>query len=81
MVQKAMSGESVPILSGVVPSFEKFMTRWETLARHDRLKALVRPGLDLAYKYYKRMDDTKAYVVSMCRPSFSLILAKSNFYL
>ena len=81
MFQQVMSGGSTPILLGVIPSFEEFMTRWETLTEHPRLKALIKPGLDLAYKYYSQMDNTKVYVISMCKPSFSLILARTNFYL
>jgi hypothetical protein len=74
-----MSRESMPILSGVIPSFEGFMTKWEMLAEHPRLKALIKPGLDLAYKYYSRMDNTKAYVVSMCKLKFLLFWLKLIF--
>lgn len=63
-----MSGESTPILSGTIPAFEVFMTAWEAVSKeHPRLRPIVQPGLDCAYKYYSRMDRTKSYVVAMCR--------------
>jgi hypothetical protein len=53
VVQQVMSGESTPILSGAIPAFEMFMTRWEKIIQqHPRLEWLVRPGLDWTYKYY-----------------------------
>jgi hypothetical protein len=66
VVQQVMSGESTPILCGAVPAFEMFMTRWESLIQdHPRLKPLIQPGLDCAYKYYGRMDRTQAYIIAM----------------
>jgi hypothetical protein len=42
------------------------MSRWEKLVtEHRHLKQLIKPGLDLAYKYYNRMDRTRAYIVAM----------------
>lgn len=68
MVQQIMSGESMPILSGAIPAFEMFMTKWEKLgAEHPHLKPFIQPGLDWAYKYYKRMDRTSAYIIAMCK--------------
>lgn len=68
MVQQVMSAESTPILSGAIPAFEMFMTKWEKLAdEHTKLKPFVQPGLDWTYKYYDRMDQTRAYVVAMCK--------------
>ena len=67
MVQQIMSAESMPVLSGAVPSFEIFMTRWEKLrTKFPELKPWVDIGLEWATKYYTRMDDTDAYVVAMC---------------
>ena len=61
-----MSGESTPILCGAIPSFEMYMTRWENMIREcPRLEPLIQPGLDWAYKYYNRMDRTRAYVITM----------------
>jgi hypothetical protein len=66
MVQQVMSGERTPILSGAIPAFEMFMSRWENLIQdHPRLKPLIKPGLDWAYMYYGRMDRTRAYIIAM----------------
>ena len=46
------------------------MTEWERLAeQHYILKPWVNIGLRWATKYYVRMDDTEAYVVTMCKVS------------
>jgi hypothetical protein len=69
-VQQIMSNERLPILSGAIPSFEMFMSKWEQVVEapgNDRLKHLVQPGLELAYEYYGRMDRTRAYIVAMCK--------------
>jgi hypothetical protein len=68
-----MSGETTPILSGTIPAFESFMTKWEKLKRGNlSLSAMVNAGLASAYKYYDRMDHTKAYVVAMCKQADSI---------
>jgi hypothetical protein len=70
-VQQIMSGESMPILSGAIYSFELFMTTWENIVRdYPHLEKYVKPGLDWAYKYYGRMDRTRAYIISMCKYVF-----------
>lgn len=62
-----MSKSSTPVLSGVIPSFEMFMTRWEELLQKNLyLKPIMTPGLDVAYKYYNQMDRTTSYVIAMC---------------
>jgi hypothetical protein len=61
-----MSGESSPLLSGAIPAFEMFMTHWEKLKEEKpHLAQFIDKGLDSAYKYYKRMDRTDAYIVAM----------------
>jgi hypothetical protein len=66
-VQQTMSGEGMPILSGAIPAFEMFMTKWEKLGNGSKdLKPYIKPGLDWAYKYYGYMDHTTAYIVAMC---------------
>jgi hypothetical protein len=67
-VQQVMSGESTPILCGAIPVFEMFMTRWENMIQqHPQLERYIQPGLDWAYKYYGRMDRTRAYFIAMCQ--------------
>ncbi|KAF8477625.1 hypothetical protein DFH94DRAFT_634370, partial [Russula ochroleuca] len=66
-VQQIMSEEGMPILSGTIPAFKMFMTKWEQLSdKHPHLKPFIQPGLDWAYEYYKHMDRTTAYIVAMC---------------
>jgi len=67
-VQQMMSGEKTPILSGTIPAFEMFMTKWEKLSdEHPHLQPFIQKGLDWAYMYYARMDRTRAYVIAMCK--------------
>jgi hypothetical protein len=63
-----MSGESAPLLSGAIPAFELFMTRWEKLEEEKPyLARFIDKGLDSAYKYYKRMDRSRVYIIAMCK--------------
>jgi len=44
------------------------MTDWEDLAKqYELLEPWINIGLQWATKYYIRMDDTDAYVVTMCK--------------
>ena len=62
-----MSGEETPLLAGVIPIFEIFITGWEKLKNtRPHLAPFVQPGLDSAGKYYSRTDLTKAYMIAMC---------------
>lgn len=62
-----LAAEEMPVLAGVIPVFEIFMTRWETLAEKKRsLKPIIEEGLKWAKKYYNRMDNTDAYIIGMC---------------
>ena len=63
-----MSGESAPLLSGAIPAFELFMTRWEKLKEEKPYLAhFIDKGLDSAYRYYKRMDRSRVYIIAMCK--------------
>ena len=66
MVQRTMSTERTPILSGAIPAFEVFKALWEQLSdKHPRLRRWTSLGVEWAVKYYEQMDKTRAYVVSM----------------
>jgi hypothetical protein len=79
MVQQIMSGDRMPILSGAIPAFEMFMTKWEKLAKDfPHLQPFIQPGLDWAYMYYNRMDRTTAYIIAMCK---QLYLSEMGRYL
>ena len=63
-----MSSKSTPVLSRAISDFELFMTEWEKLGeQHDGLKFWMDIGLHWAKKYYIRMDETDAYVITMCK--------------
>ena len=63
-----MSSESMPILSYAISDFEVFMMEWESLG-HDykTLELWTEISLRWAKKYYVRMDETDAYVITMCK--------------
>ncbi len=66
----------MPVLSRAIIDFEKFMTEWERLGdEHEVLKPWTDIGLRWATKYYVRMDDTDAYVLTMCKLICWLITA------
>jgi hypothetical protein len=68
IVLQTMSSESTPVLCGAIASFELLMTTWEKLgATYSEVKHWTDIGLFWARKYYKRMDDTHAYIITLGR--------------
>jgi hypothetical protein len=66
-----LSKEETPVLAGVIPAFEIFLSQWEKLAvKKPRLKPWIEVGLLWVTKYYKRLDLSDAYVVAMCKFKF-----------
>jgi hypothetical protein len=62
-----MSSESTPVLSLAIQSFEMFMTEWERMGENiPEVEPWTKIGLKWAKKYYIQMDDTDAYIVTMC---------------
>ena len=62
-----MSHELTPVLSGAIPAYELFMTRWEDLCKdYPETRDWVNAGMLWAEKYYNCMDCTNAYVIAMC---------------
>ena len=58
----------MPVLAGVIPTFEHFMTAWEMLSdKNPHLRVTINRGLSFVNKYYKKMDETKAYILAMCK--------------
>ena len=52
------------------------MTSWEKVGKkYALLKPWTDVGIQWATKYYVRMDDTKAYVVAMCK-SFNWLITE-----
>jgi hypothetical protein len=63
-----MSAESMPVLSSAVAIFEVFMSAWERLRQTDSsLKPWIDIGLKWAKKYYRTMDETDAYIVTLSK--------------
>jgi hypothetical protein len=70
-----MASETTPVLSGPIPAFVMFMSTWEDLAeRHPRLSQWIDIGMDKTKEYYRWMDHTTAYVMSMCESVDSWII-------
>jgi hypothetical protein len=71
-----MSKEKTPVLAGVIPTFERFMTSWESLAtKNPHLSDALKLGLSFVTKYYGKMDATKAYIMAMCECSLVLVIS------
>ena len=67
-----LSNDQTPVLAGVIPAFEIFLTDWEKLAvTKPWLKPWIDVGLAWAIKYYRRFDWTDAYVIAMCKFRFT----------
>jgi hypothetical protein len=63
-----LSGDKTPVLAGVIPAFEIFLSKWEKLAvAKPRLKPWIDEGLKWTTKYYRRLDSSDAYVIAMCK--------------
>jgi hypothetical protein len=71
----------MPVLSTTIINFETFMTDWEKLEdAHKILKPWTDIGLHWAVKYYGRMDHTEAYVLAMCKTTYSLLTALTTSF-
>lgn len=68
----AFANERTPTLHFAIPLFEKLLTLWEELSnkkkspRPNRIEKLVNIGLEWAVKYYKKLDNSQAYTITMC---------------
>jgi hypothetical protein len=63
-----MSSDALPSLGRMVPTLELFMRGWEQLAKQEpRLAPWIDNGLHWAYRYYKRTEETDAYLLAMCK--------------
>jgi hypothetical protein len=73
-IQQAMSSESMPVLSSAVALYELFMSAWEDLREEKpELAPWINVGLYWAKKYYRLMDDTDAYIVTMGKFKFFIV--------
>jgi hypothetical protein len=77
-VQTMMCAERTPTLMLVIPAFEMFMTRMEDLLKaNPHLEPMIKACLEVAYKYYNRLDCSTAYKIANCKYR-SLIIASPN---
>jgi hypothetical protein len=66
-----MSSENTPILAATIPAFELFLSAWEAMKAdedlaEENIASIITPGLALAKSYYKKLDDSNAYIIAMC---------------
>lgn len=74
-----MSGDQTPLLAGVIPTFEIFITGLEKLKKiKPHLAPFIQPGLNSASEYYSRTDRSKAYIVGMCTSMISSSVSTTN---
>jgi hypothetical protein len=75
-----LSGDQTPLLAGVIPVFEIFISGWEKLKKKRvHLAPFIQPGLDSACDYYSRTDFSKAYIIAMCTsPKLFLSLSPTD---
>ena len=67
-IQHKLAGDKLPVLAYAIPAFEMFMTKWEKLAdQNPQLEQFIKEGLRFAYIHYKKMDQTQAYIICMCK--------------
>ena len=70
-VQTIMSSENTPILAATILAFELFLSAWEAMKTdrdlaEENVASIIAPGLTLAKSYYKKLDDSNAYIIAMC---------------
>jgi hypothetical protein len=76
--QQSMSSKATLDLSHTIICLEMLMTEWENLReQHKVLEPWTDIGLCWATKYYIKMDDTNACVITMCKV-FKLMYNCSN---
>jgi len=64
----SLANERTPTLGNVIPHWECFMTALEEYGMHlPHLKPILDEDLAWATIYYSRMDNTKAYIIAMCK--------------
>ena len=68
LIQQVIFGKTMPMLFSVISAFKNFITKWEKVVEGKlNLLPMVQKGLMLAYKYYNHMNQTRAYIVTICK--------------
>jgi len=78
----SLANERMPTLGNVIPHWECFMTALEEYGTHlPCLKPILNEGLAWATTYYSRMNNTKAYIIAMCKsPAYTSFTILTLFY-
>ncbi|KAF8214320.1 hypothetical protein K438DRAFT_1750376 [Mycena galopus ATCC 62051] len=66
-----MYSENPPILAAIIPTFELFSSAWEAMKAdgdlaEENVASIITPGLDLARKYYEKLEASNPYIIAMC---------------
>lgn len=65
-LQKIMSAEATPLLSGVLPAMERFVTRWEQMQdTYPAMSGIIEVGLEKIVEYYNKSYKQRAYPIAM----------------
>ena len=63
-----MSFEKIPILGKMLPTFEGFVTAWNSLKdKKPYLKPYIEEGLKWVYKYHEKVQKNNTYTIAMCK--------------
>ena len=66
--KRPCQAKKTPVLAGTIPALELLMSKWKWMASKEPDYApWVQKGLDCALKYYMHMDDTRAYIIVLCK--------------
>jgi hypothetical protein len=65
-VQQLMSGETTPVLSGVLPAFQRLQNCWESHAtKHRDVSPYIYEGMTWLNKYHEKAGRSPTYVIAM----------------
>ncbi|KAF9505234.1 hypothetical protein BS47DRAFT_1435766, partial [Hydnum rufescens UP504] len=65
-VQQLMSGKATPVLSGVLPVFQRLQNCWEShAAMHRDISCYVYEGMEWLNKYHEKAGRSPTYVIAM----------------
>ncbi|KAJ7622680.1 ribonuclease H-like domain-containing protein [Mycena rosella] len=84
-IQTIMSSENTPILAGTVPAFELFISAWEAMKAdpdpaQENVASIISPGLTIAKNYYKKLEESNAYIIAMfINPCIRMEWIKKNW--
>ncbi len=74
--QQSCSTTHAPTLHQVIPALETLISRWEAKLKNPKYAIFhdaLRRGLEKLRKYYKRLDNVRAYILALCKsPPFSI---------